>query len=1034
MPVYPDHITTRRACILIDQLIKPSIYTDHYPLQVEVHQCPEPIGYDQAMAATYQPAEVGYTWGPVWSTAWFHLLGEVPHTLGESFRLLFDTRTEALCWWDGVPYQGVELHRQDVKLPDSVKAGMPVSIYVEAACNHMLGVGKNYGDFSRMGEFPITQSGHLKLAHLARHHPQRDALCQDLNLLRQLVEQLPEDSARRRQTAEALRQACNAIDPHDLDATAAQARRICSEALHTPAEGNANRVHCVGHAHIDLAWLWPIRETKRKAARSFSTVLRYMERHPEYRFIQSQPQLYEWVRNDYPALFAEIQERVKEGRWEAAGAMWVEADCNIPSGESLVRQVLLGCRYFLEHFGTDQKYLWLPDVFGYSAALPQILKRAGIDSFFTQKISWNQFNKFPHHSFNWVGIDGTAIPAHFFPSDSYNATNSPEEILRGDQQYKQSAPLPGWLQAYGYGDGGGGPSEEMIECVDRLGDCAGLPHLSHASVGSYADRLVEAAEKLPTWDGELYLERHRGTYTSHASFKRSNRKGEHAFKTLELLQVLIGATPEERQRTDQLWKDFLLNQFHDIIPGSSIEWVNREARELYQSVAEQTRSLIETTTARVQSSDDSRPGPSHKQLLAANTRSSGRGGLVELEEHLAVSHGTVQSTTTLDGEARQLVSILDDNSPGVRLASCRSAPNKSPLWVDADNGTMGNRHLKIKLDTAGRVVSLWHKATGREMLPQGELANQLILYDDRPMAQEAWAVDVFYPERAEMVCGDAEMTVAENGPWRIALEFRRPLGHASRMTQRVELAEDQDWVTFNTRVEWSEARTILRVLHPVDVRTDHATFEIQYGHVRRPNHFNTSWDVARFESPAQRWTDLSEPGFGVTLLNDCKYGHSAHGQVLGMSLLRGPREPDETSDIGTHEFKYALQPHGLFDAAHTTRSAEVFNESIYVFSSSITDQKQLPNLPFSLSGPHLAAVAIESIKPAEKGAGLIIRLRETRGGRGSLSIQTTQGNSIAETDLLEQPLHSKPASSLKLEIRPFELRTFQIGQSDLQTR
>lgn len=1026
MPTYPDHITIRRARTLINQLIKPSVYTDQHPLRVEVHQCPEPIGYAQALVATYQPIDLGYTWGPVWSTAWFRLSGEIPEAMGESFRLLFDTRTEALCWWDGAPYQGVELHRQDIKLPDSVKAGQPLSVHIEAACNHMLGVGKNYGDFSRMGEFPITQSGHLKLAHLARHHPQREALVHDLSLLWQLVEQLPEDSARRRQAAESLREACNAIDPHDLDATVPEARRICSESLDTPAEGGANQVHCVGHAHIDLAWLWPIRETKRKAARSFSTVLRYMERHPEYRFIQSQPQLYEWVREDYPALFAEIQARVKERRWEATGAMWVEADCNIPSGESLVRQVLLGCRYFREHFGREQKYLWLPDVFGYSAALPQILKRAGIDAFFTQKISWNQFNKFPHHSFNWVGIDGTAIPSHFFPSDTYNASNTPEEILRGDRQYKQAAPLPGWLQAYGYGDGGGGPSEDMIEFVDRMGDCAGLPRLSHASVGSYVDRLIDAADELPTWDGELYLERHRGTYTSHASFKRSNRKGEHAFKVLELLQVLAGATAEERKHTDQLWKDFLLNQFHDIIPGSSIEWVNREARELYQRVDEQLRSLIDQTAGRLHTQDASDPKPPHDALFIVNTRSSGRGGLVELAETLISPSDALQHTTTLDGKPCTLAGVPDAASPGVRVVRCKPTPTNTQLLLDAENKTLENRHLKVQLDPAGRVVSLWHKATAREMVPEGELANQLMLYDDRPMAQEAWAVDVFYSERGILVSDDAAMTVVEDGPWRVAVEFRRSLGRSSRMVQRVELAFDQDWVTFNTRVEWNEARTMLRVLHPVDVRTDYATFEIQYGHVRRPNHVNTSWDVARFESPAQRWTDLSEPGFGVTLLNDCKYGHSAQGQVLGMSLLRGPREPDETADLGTHYFSYALKPHGEFDAAQATWSAEVFNEPIKAYPASISHRAHPLELPFRISGSHLEAIVIECIKPAEDDVGIVVRLRETRGGRGQISIQATKGFFIIETDLLEQPPQPSAASQLTIHIRPFEIRTLRI--------
>lgn len=1026
MPSYPDNITTRRARTLLEQVVRTSIFTEHVPLKVEVYHCTEPISYEKAIDSAYLPVELGYVWGPLWSTAWFRLSGEVPAAFGDSFRLLFDTRTEALCWWEGSPYQGVELHRQDVKLPPSVKAGQPLTVYVEAVCNHMLGVGDKYGDFSRMGEFPVTQSGHLKLAHVARHHPGREAMAHDFNLLLQLVEQMPEESARRRQAAEALRQACNAIDAHDLDASVPKVRRICGEILKTSAEGGANTVHCVGHSHIDLAWLWPIRETKRKAARSFSTVLRYMQRHPEYRFIQSQPQLYEWVRQDYPALFTEIQEQVKEGRWEAAGAMWVEADCNIPSGESLVRQILLGCRYFQKHFGSEQRYLWLPDVFGYSAALPQVLKRSGIEAFFTQKISWNQFNKFPHHSFNWVGIDGTTIPSHFFPSNTYNAENTPQELIRGDNQYKQSAQLPGWLQAYGYGNGGGGPSEEMIAFVDRLGDCAGVPHMKHASVQSFADRLVDAAEELPTWDGELYLERHRGTYTSHASLKRSNRKGEIAFKSLELLQVLTGATQDERLRTDQLWKDFLLNQFHDIIPGSSIEWVNREARELYATVEVQLQALIETTAERFRHQNAPRSQAPPDALMLLNTRSQGQGGLIELDESLPASNHTTQQTTTIDSQPRFLVSVTDGASPGIDVQPCLSAPSDSELVVDLHARTLKNGRIKATLDTVGRVVSLTHKATGREMLPQGEVANQLVLYDDRPMAQEGWAVDIFYRERAMMIEDDAEIKLVEEGPWRIALEFRRPLGRGSRIVQRVELARDQDSLTFNTLVEWSEERTILRALHPINVRTDHATFEIQYGHVRRPNHFNTSWDVARFESSAQRWTDLSEPGFGVTLLNDCKYGHSALGNVLGISLLRGPREPDETADIGTHRFRYALRPHADFDAADATRAAEVFNEPITAWPVSKDAVDKLPELPIRICGSHAQAVAIEAIKPAETGHGTIVRLRETRGGRGDLIIQATQGCCVTETDLLERLAQGSVASELTIQLRPFEVRTFWV--------
>jgi alpha-mannosidase len=1027
MPEYPDHLTTRRARTLLDQVVRPSVYSDHLSLKVEVFQSDEPVAYGHAIAATYRPVELGFTWGPVWSTAWFRLTGAVPASWDDSFRVLFDTRTEALCWWDGAPYQGVELHRQDVKLPASVTPGQPLTLHVEAACNHMLGVGNQYGGVDRLGEFPVTQSGQLKLAHLARHHPRREAMGHDLDLLCQLVQQLPEASARRRVTADALRRACNALEARDLDACVPAVRAICGEALNTPTQGGANRVHCVGHAHIDLAWLWPIRETRRKAARSFSTVLRYMERHPDYRFIQSQPQLYEWVREDYPALFAEIRQRAAEGRWEAAGAMWVEADCNIPSGESLVRQVLLGCLYFEQHFGREQTYLWLPDVFGYSAALPQILKRSGLRAFFTQKISWNQFNQFPHHSFNWVGHDGTAIPSHFFPSDTYNASNRPDEMIRGDQQYQQSAPLPGWLQAYGYGDGGGGPTETMIAFVDRMGDCAGLPRLEHASVQSYADRLIDAADRLPTWDGELYLERHRGTYTSHATFKRSNRLGELAFKRLELLQVLVGADPQERRRTDRLWKDFLLNQFHDIIPGSSIEWVNREARALYAEVDRGVRALTDTAVHRLLDGAGMPPPGAASRWLVVNTRSRGAGGLVEVAGAVAGSGAAVQPTTDADGEAVSLIAVPDGEGPGVRIHRGLPAPTASGLTVDPDRRRMENRDLSVELDAAGRVQRLIYKPTGRSMLPPGEVANQLVLYDDRPMAQEGWAVDVFYLEKGAPIEDDVEINRVENGPWRVALEFERPLGRDSRLRQRVELTHDQDWVTFNTVVDWREERTILRVLHPIDVRSDHATFEVQHGHVRRPNHFNTSWDVARFESPAQRWTDLSEPGFGVTLLNDCKYGHSAHGRVLGMSLLRGPREPDETADRGRHRFRYALRPHGGFEAADATRAAEAFNEPLLAYPVGPGACSSTPQLPFTLRGPHASAVAIDAIKPAESGGGSILRLRETRGGRGSVTLEAAKTGPLTETNLLEKPIGPTRSASLSIDLKPFEVRTFRLG-------
>jgi len=1022
MVSYPQHITVDRARIAIKQVIVPSVYSDHVPLQTGVYQCEEPIAYEAALEAAYQPVELGFTWGPAWSTAWFRLRGEVPNDFGEEFRLLFDTRTEALCWWDGAPYQGVELHRQDVKLPDTVRPGDALDVMIEAACNHMSGVGDKFADPMRMGEFPITRSGKLTLAHVARYHPQRAQLLHDFESLTNLVDTLPDSSPRYRQAAELLRRACTALTPTDLDRCIPEVRGLCQEALQTGAASGANVAHCVGNAHIDLAWLWPIRETKRKASRSFSTVLRYMQRHPEYRYIQSQPQLYEWVRQDYPALFTEIQERVKEGRWEAAGAMWVEADCNIPSGESLVRQIQHGVGYFEKYFDTPQRYLWLPDVFGYSAALPQILKNSGIEAFITQKISWNQFNKFPHHSFNWVGIDGTSIPSHFLPADTYIGQNTPDELDRGDRQYAQSGVLPAWLQAYGWGDGGGGPTEDSIERVARYADCEGMPRTRHSSVQSFVDKLLDASDRLPVWAGELYLELHRGTYTTQAKLKQGNRRGEVALRQVELVQSLVGATAEQRATLDQAWKDLLLNQFHDIIPGSSIAWVNREARALYDSVIERCEQLI--TDGLHAPIDAASPATG---LMVLNTRSRGTGGLIELGADITIEADT-QATHRPDGTPIKLAAIPDQGQPGLHVVPFERLASGTASGLKAQDLTLENEHLRVELDTAGRIVRLLDKATGREAIDAKSPANQFVLYDDRPIAWDAWDLEVYYRESGQPVDTPAEHAIVEDGPLRAAIEFKRPIGTGSHLVQRVQLDRDAGHVTFDTRVDWQEERCLLRVLHPVVVHNDHAMFEIQYGYVRRPNHFNTSWDYARFESVAHRWVDLSEPGFGVSLLNDCKYGHSCHNNVLGMSLLRSPREPDEAADVGTHTFRYALAPHGSFDAAAITCLAEALNQPLRAWPHHDTGA-DTPAMPIRVTGDAADQIGIEAVKPAENGDGVIVRLRELAGGRCVVQLEADADRAVVETDLLERAMDPASAdlTSNPVSFTPFQLRTFRVG-------
>ncbi|MEX1017450.1 MAG: glycoside hydrolase family 38 C-terminal domain-containing protein [Phycisphaeraceae bacterium] len=1030
--------TQQRARRLLNDVLRPAIFTDHVPLEVGVHQCAEPVGYDHAIRQSFTSVDLGWTWGPVWSTAWFRLRGQVPVAFGNAFRVLFDTRTEALCWWDGAPYQGVELHRQDIKLPESVQAGDDVELYVEAACNHMLGVADEYGDDARMGELPRTQSGTLRLAHLARYHAERAAAVVELELLLDLANTVPANTPRHRRVNEALRDVVNSLHTDRLDATLPAARKLMHDALTVPNAGDANTAYCIGNAHIDLAWLWPIRETRRKASRTFSTVLRYMERHPDYTFMQSQAQLYEWVRQHYPALFEQIRQRVKEGRWEVGGGTWVEPDCNVPSGESLVRQFLVGIDYFAKHFGVKQTYLWQPDVFGYCAALPQILKLAGLDVFFSQKISWSQYNKFPHHSFRWVGIDGSSVVSHFFPADTYIGNNLPQELQHGDTNYQEAGRCPLWLQAYGWGDGGGGPTEEMIARVDRLGDCAGLPKTRHSRVDTFAAELLKRQDQLPQWVGELYLELHRGTYTTQAFAKKGNRLGERLLQDVEIAQsmhTLAGRsrTAKQRARLDELWKLLLLNQFHDILPGSSIGWVYDDARRDYHTIMTGGEDLLRDA---VSPAGEAGEAEGEKAMAVLNTSGSARDAVVELPEHVTaptLQHGQqrvpTQQITTITGETRRLARLTDLPGTSLTPLTPTDAPAAPSTSLTVDELRLENEHLRVLFNDLGQVISLIHKASGREAIapdPPDQVANQFVLYEDLPGNHDAWDVDLGYLDKAAPVTTATEHEITERGPVRAAITFRRPLGQASTLVQRVQLAADSRYVEFVTHVDWHESHQFLRVLHPVDVHADHASYEIQFGHLRRPNHFNTSWDYARFEVPAQRWMDLSEPGFGVTMVNDCKYGHSCLGNVMGLSLLRSPKSPDPEADMGEHVFRYALLPHAGFEAAEAVAAAESINQPPRVLENvAHIDATTLVQLPAR------CGVVLDTLKPAEDGDGLIARLYECRGARTACDLRVHPSVvKIEVVDLLEQPLGEAPLAcrdaTVRLDLRPFQILTLRL--------
>ena len=1025
-PYDPVHCR-QRAKRLLDEVITPLVFTELVTLEIAVHQCADPISHAQAVQAAYRPVNIGFVWGPLWSTAWFRLRGQVPASFTGEFRLLFDTRTEALCWWDGVPYQAVELHRQDVKLPDSVRPGSPLEVYVEAACNHMIGVIDKWYDAPRMGELPVTRSGRLRWAHLARYDEPMAGLATELEALIDLSGSLPADSAAARRANVALAEVEQVIRLDHVQESAPAARERLNTALKGAGGSAITTAVCVGHAHIDLAWLWPIRETKRKAARTFSTALRNMERHPNFRFFQSQAQLYEWVRHSYPALFEQIQHRVRTGQWEVGGAAWVEPDCNVPSGESLVRQLLLGTLYFEHHFGIKQNYFWEPDVFGYSAALPQILKLMEIDFFFSWKLNWNQYNRFPYHSFRWLGIDGTAVLSHFLPVENYSGTNLPAELRKAEQGYQQSACCPTWLQTYGWGDGGGGPTEEQIRRVNLLGECSGVPQTRHGTVSDFAEILRTHEADLPEWHGELYFELHRGTYTTHAQVKRQNRLGERQLQDLEIAQSIATITgrprtTDEAAETDRLWKLLLLNQFHDILPGSSITWVYEDTMRDYEEMHRGIATLLAALGGSRVTED----------LTVLNTSGRARSEILAVaREDAAASRqlqqiAATQDTTNIDGRPQCIAySPLMVPMAARTLSSVRRAPEIS-VPATVKGRTLENEHLVVALNEAGQVTSLLHKASGRDAIRPGEAANRLVIYDDLPHNHDAWDVDLGYADKATPVNEPASCEVVESGPVRAALEFRRSLGCGSTLVQRVQLGASARHVEFETRVSWHESSKLLRVLHSVDVHSDHATYEIQFGHLRRPNHFNTSWDWARFEVPAQRWMDLSDPAFGVTLLNNCKYGHSCLGNVLGLSLLRATTWPDPTADRGEHAFCYALMPHGRFDSADAIAVAESLNQPLKWLPGGLT--ASTASLAAVSPG---AGVVLDSLKPAEDGDGLILRLYEIRGERTTFELQLHPSVAqVEEVNLLEHRVRDvhldQSAATTSLALRPFQILSLRL--------
>ena len=790
---------------------------------------------------------------------------------------------------------------------------------------------------------------------------------------------------------------------------------------------------CIGHTHIDVAWWWTIAQTREKVARSFSTVLKFMEEFPGYKFMSSQPVLYQFLKDRYPEVYEKIKERVKEGRWEPEGGMWVEADCNLTSGESLVRQFYYGKKFFKDEFGIDSQILWLPDVFGYSGALPQIMKRSGIRYFMTTKLAWNQINKVPYDTMMWRGIDGSEILTHLITTlgvgqseenffTTYNGMLHPNAIMGGWNRYQNKEINNDILISYGFGDGGGGPTRDMLETSTRMEKgVKGIPKVRQEFAGKYFEELEERVsgnKRLPVWEGELYFEYHRGTYTSMGRNKRSNRRCEQLLMDTELMQVLTNT--QEKEEMERIWKTVLTNQFHDILPGTSI-------REVYETTKEEYDAIESLLTEKIQEKLQLLTEEKENCISIFNTLGFDRNDTVLLQD---MEEGRVLVD---ENGTKYPVQKTKDGS----ICYVEGLPSKGGKTFYIENGAVDNKEeiscleqgvdtpfYHIEWDENGLFTSIYDKVCDREVLQENMQGNLLRMYEDKPMNYDCWDIDMYYTEKFWDAKEVERMEWVEKGPVRAALEIDRTISN-SVIKQTIYFYANSRRIDFVTKVDWKEHQTLLKVHFPVNVHTDEATFDIQFGNLKRKTHTNTSWDEARFETCGQKWMDLSEGNYGVSLLNDCKYGHSVKDGNMALTLIKSGIEPNKTADQEEHIFTYALYPHeGAWKAEGTVQESYKLNQKAYA----VTGKLQTSGTSFVTVDK--SNVIIETVKPAEAEDGIIVRLYECENSltKATLIFGNVEIEEVVECNLMEEEEQtiSQTENQVTVTVKPYEIKTYKV--------
>ncbi|CAI5783661.1 alpha-mannosidase 2C1 [Podarcis lilfordi] len=974
------------------------------------------IPYDEAVRQEFRLVKVGDCFGSTWKTCWFKVDLSIPREwTGKEVHLLWESEGEGMIWRDGQPVQGLtrEGEKTSYILTDNLKETDPhsLTLYVEVACNGLFGAGKG----SMIAPPDPDKKFSLQKAELVVFNRAVHELLVDFEILLDMAKLLGEENQRSFQalyTANRMVNLCDVANP----LTFAAAHELACSVFGQKNGESQHVIHAMGHCHIDSAWLWPYDETIRKCARSWVTVIRLMEKNPEFTFVCSQAQQFEWVKNWYPGLYSTIQKFVKEGRFIPVGGTWVEMDGNLPSGESMVRQFLQGQRFFQQEFGKLCLEFWLPDTFGYSAQLPQVMNGCGIHRFLTQKLSWNLVNTFPHNTFVWEGIDGSQVLAHFPPADSYGLAGCVEEMLKTAKNNRDRGRVNHSAALFGFGDGGGGPTQKILDRLRRMKDTDGLPRVQMST----PDRLFTALEKekaqLCTWVGELFLELHNGTYTTHGQIKKGNRECERLLHDVEILSSFALAQKSSFQypsaKLQHLWRLLLLNQFHDVLPGSCIQLVAEDAMRYYSEICSAGSQLLKDAVQSLFGGLLSSSQETNGGILVVNTLPWKR------TEVIPKAGPGGSKTLALVTVPSMGYCVVQDSLP---------PPYPVTVTKEVDGSViMKNGLVRVCLDTLGRVTSLCLMHPERESVPEGCCANQFVIFDDVPLYWDAWDVMDYHLETRKTIAHLLKpLEIIQPGGLRGSVTSSLQISEKSVLTQEVILDAACPHVRFQTQVDWNEAHKFLKVEFPAKVRSPNATYEIQFGHLQRPTHWNTSWDWARFEVWSHKWMDLSEHGFGVALLNDSKYGCSVRSNVMSLSLLRAPKSPDATADIGSHQFTYAVMPHvGSFQEAEVIRQA--YNLNFPLHKVPCVSGQHPAWSAFSVQSP---AVVLEAIKQAEDVPGvLVIRLYESHGSTVVTWLQTSLPvQEAVMCDLLEQPDPSKcvplEERGLRLSFTPFQIQT-----------